>query len=326
MTFLDTLNAAANIPEASYITFLQQYKFKDTTIHLFYEGVEDSVFYNTYIQNLIDSNHSTQVYICDGKNNVLQNYNDINWNKYNKNRVLFFIDKDLEDIQSKNIITDENIFRTKYYSIESYLVCSEVLERFLKETCNLQDQPLINNLKAKFNDELVRFHKKLLTLSCWIVFCRGNNLILNLNDIKITDFIKLDADLTVIKQIPNTYISMYDYVCNRIRLCHLVPYVEILRLCKTLPNTYGYKSFVRGKYELVFLYLFCKKVVDNVLPPINKGIAGLNKANPGNIMRKCKIFSITEDNIFDVLAPKVKIPDELKYFLVHNLRKAKVMN
>lgn len=54
--------------------------------------------------------------------------------------------------------------------------------------------------------------------------------------------------------------------------------------------------------------------MDNVLPIVNKGIVSRNNANTGNITRRCKIFSITKDNIFDILAPKVKIPDELKYF------------
>ena len=79
------------------------------------------------------------------------------------------------------------------------------------------------------------------------------------------------------------------------------------------------KTFLRGKYELWFLFIFCKKVVEIILPQLNTRIEEHNKKNKVKIS-KCKIhIELKEANMIEITAPRVKIPLEVKKFIKGNI-------
>jgi hypothetical protein len=319
MSFLDTLVEAAEIPEAAYIKYLQQYKFEEDGVHIFLEGVDDQSFYTNYIETLLPEEQEIFYYICDGKDNVYQNYSDINWSKFNKSRTLFFTDKDFDDILNISRSIDDNIFVTKYYSIENYLVKDDVLVRFLKEVCSIRDIATIDEIVNTFKEQLNVFSELMISISAWLIYVREEGFDTNFNNIDISNLFEISNDFQIKKLVNSKYGSAYDYLCKSTSANHPFDYTRILNIARNLSNLGEPKVYLRGKYELWFMFIFCKKVIEIIVPKLNKGIKQHNRSNKTKIT-KCNIhIELKEQNILQITAPRVKIPKEVKEFISKNI-------
>lgn len=320
MAFIDVLEKAGDIPEASYIKFLHQYKFKDKTLHFFFEGQDDQSFYVNFLENIFPEDYTFYYYVCNGKDNVYTNYKDINWSVYNKNRVLFFTDKDLDDIIGVTNVKDENIFETKYYSIENYLVTAEVYGRFLREICYIMEDQVIDDLKKEFIKQLDFFTEKMTSISAWVVYCRKNKLPVNLSDIDISKIFSISNDFKIKRNLSGGYKTPFEYICSTTKTRHY-NFTEIKKISKDLQNIKPAKKFLRGKYELWFLYAFCKNTIDITIPFLNKEIKKHNTSNEVK-KTKCKVtIPIKPENIIQITAPRVRLSADIANFLKENLRK-----
>lgn len=320
MSFKDVLLLAGEIPETSYIKYLQKYKFNEKSIHCFFEGHEDQSFYVNFIENIFPRDYKLHYYVCNGKEHVEQNYKDINWGTYSKNRTLFFIDKDYSDVLGNRKYTDENIFETKYYSIENYFVSTESYVRFLKEICSIQSEDIINKLTVQFEKELLSFYYKTTLLFGWIVYCRRNRYDLNLNNIDMSKLFSFTEELKLEKNLSQPYNSMFEYVFD-VTGCQKFDNADVISTTRHLMSVQNPKMYVRGKYELWFMYAFYKKTIDSVIPKLNAEITKKNKLN-NTRLRKHKVhIELKEDNLCQLMAPRVRIPVELFTFLNENLRK-----
>src|SRR5690606_6270038 len=95
------------------------------------------------------------------------------------------------DILNEIYPNDTNIFETKYYSIENYLVTKSMFARTLRELLFIDDDKLINKITREFIIQLNNFHKEIMPVIALILYFRENNLNANLNQIdlsKIFDF------------------------------------------------------------------------------------------------------------------------------------------
>lgn len=320
MAFIDVLEMAGDIPEASYIKFLHQYKFRDKTLHFFFEGLDDQSFYVNFLENVFPKDYSFHYYVCNGKNNVYTNYNDINWTVYNKNRVLFFTDKDLDDIIGVTNFKDENIFVTQYYSMENYLVTAEVYGRFLREICYVTDDQVIDDLKNEFIKQLDFFTDKMISISAWVVYCRKNKLQVNLNDIDISKIFSISNDFKIKRCLSSGHKTPFEYICSTTKTNYF-NYSEIKSISKELRSIQPAKIFLRGKYELWFLYAFCNNTVEFTIPLLNKEIKKHNTSS-GVKKTKCKVtISIKPENIIQITAPRVRVSPDIDKFLNRNLLK-----
>ena len=150
MDFLNYLKDAAKSDISTHTKFLQQYRKFDNSLHIFLEGKDDPSFYSNYLDRYRKKKQKIYFYRAKNKNSVYSNYRKINWNIYTKNRVLFFVDKDFRDILNETYPIDSNIFETKYYSIENYLVSKSMFSRCLRELLGLDDDKLINRITKDF--------------------------------------------------------------------------------------------------------------------------------------------------------------------------------
>lgn len=320
MTFIDVLEEAGNIPEASYIKFLHQYKFTNKTLHFFFEGLDDQSFYVNFIENIFPEDYTFHYYVCNGKGNVYTNHNDINWTVYNKNRVLFFTDKDLDDILGIAYTKDENIFETQYYSIENYLVTSEVYCRFLREICYITDNDVIDDLKEIFLTQLDKFSELMTQISAWVVYCRKNRLDINLSDIDISKLFKITSTFEVKRNVSSGHKNPFEYICAATKTAYY-NFKEIKDIATNLKQIRPAKKFLRGKYEIWFLYAFCKNTIDITIPELNKEIKKHNQANKIKLT-KCKMtIAVKRENIIQITAPRVRLPSDVSDFLNSNLKK-----
>lgn len=126
MTLLEQMVNAQESTVVGFAEFLQRCTTGDTSLHCFYEGHEDNIYYHGHIRGL----HPTEKihpYRCGGKSEVVEVYNLIAAkNEYKMARTLYFIDRDFDVL-----LNNPRVFETPYYSIENFYTQQFCLEEFL---------------------------------------------------------------------------------------------------------------------------------------------------------------------------------------------------
>jgi len=312
MNLLDTLDNAITRPVSSYIKLLTQYKKADATIFCFVEGHEDISFYHNYMERYFANN--IRYIICNGKSNVIENYKTLNWNFYDKKRVLFFIDKDFDNYINEEILIDENIFTTEHYSIENYLVDEVVLKKFISDNCNITNEVVIKELINDFNIKHIDFTSHLTKISAWMIYCRRNKFKVNFNDISLSDLFRIDSSGKFIKIKLDEFENHFDYICAKTKTKHF-DLKEIKIVYEELISETNKKKFLRGKYELFFMFMFIKYIIEHVVPKLSNKVKEHNKSNDEKLLRPRVTIQVREENIFQILCNKVREPDTLKTFI-----------
>src|SRR5690606_23160257 len=174
MDLLQILDESINRPESSYIKFLTQYSSNNQIKFCFVEGHEDILFYSQFLEKYI-TEENLKFINCNGKKNVINNYEALNWHFYDKKRALFFIDKDFDEYTMTKKTMDTNIYITDHYSIENYLTDENVLKKFIIHHCQIDDEIIINSLVEKFKQTYNKYKNYLRKISSWMIYCRINN-------------------------------------------------------------------------------------------------------------------------------------------------------
>ncbi len=95
-----------------------------------YEGVDDKLIYSHWLSKF-QPDILYEPFICRNKNQLLQLWSSLksDLSGMGKN-VYFFTDRDFDDLKGNEL--DDSIFMTEKYSVENYLVETEILEEILK--------------------------------------------------------------------------------------------------------------------------------------------------------------------------------------------------
>lgn len=315
MSLLDVLDEKILSPEATYIKILSQYKTNDNTIFCLVEGIEDISFYRPFLE-IYKEDVTVKYIVCNGKQNVIDNYRDIDWNFYDKKRVLFFIDKDFDDYIGKEIVVDNNVFITDCYSIENYLVDEKILEKFIIDNCLITNESVIKITIENFKNEHNTYVRQLKMISAWMMYCRKNNFKVCFNEIKMSDLFKIDQNGKLKKKTLSSYSSKFQYLCEKTQTNHFD--IEEIRYYYNLISIEGNpKKFIRGKYELYFMFIYLKYISEHVVNEISKEVKSYNKkaSSKDRITRPKSTIQFNEENIFQVLYNKTLIPQKLKTFI-----------
>jgi len=303
--FLESLRREAQSPNSAYIQFLQRYKKTDNALHLFFEGQDDPSFYLNFVSQLVDEDIKIHIYNSGNKDYVYHNYSRINWSTYEKKRVLFFVDKDHSDILGITYPESSNIFVTKYYSIENYLVNQEVMERILVDLLHITSLDFLEKIKKDFVIQHSKFCDLMLVITSWIIYWRRRNQNPNLNNLKVSDFFQFSPEVEIKRNTLPKKLKLLEYL-NRQCGIDTEPYMwkEILSIAYDLKNIRDHKKHLRGKFELWFIVFYTNTLIDF-----------LNKdRQPGEKKIKCHT-TLGLNNAIEILGTRCKIPSDLKSFL-----------
>lgn len=315
MSLLDTLDEKILTPAATYIKILSQYKTHDNTIFCLVEGVEDISFYRPFME-IYKDNVPIKYIACYGKQNVIDNYNDIDWNFYDKKRVLFFIDKDFDDYIEKELLKDDNVFVTDCYSIENYLVDEVILEKFIIDNCLITNESIIKLAIENFKEQHIIYATQLKMISAWMMYCRKNNFDVSFNEIKMSDLFKIDENGKLKKKSLPSYRSKFEYLCAKTNTNHF-DIQEIRHYYFLIDKESKPKKFIRGKYELYFMFMYLKYISENIVSEVSNEVKKHNKnaRKCDKVVRPKTTIQLKEENIFQILYNKTKIPEKLKTFI-----------
>lgn len=299
MNFVDTLRSARQSRVSVLHEFWTQFNPSQPRVHAFFEGHDDVSFFVPLIEQRMPRGHRLYRYRCDSKARVFEAFTEITTQRPAVQSVLFFVDKDLDDILGLPWPTDPRIFVTDVYSVENYLVTQEVLLRFFRDSVRLAGVNFGEDAIARqFDAQLRVFHERLLTVMAWILISRRAGQRLNLNNVRLGKMWRFVDG--VLSTVPG---SRIDELHKAAGLTHRTSFTRLREVRRELGRIPP-KRVVRGKFEAWFLVEFWKHVVEHLQ---------LLATEAGG---KCQSkIDLRHGNIVPTLAQYVDAPQGLELFL-----------
>ena len=283
--------------------FWSQYDPSQKRLHLFFEGHDDVIFFRFFVTKYVDSAVRVLNHRCDGKSKVFEAFEDIMRKRPNARGVLFFVDKDIDDILGTAWPTDPRIFVTDVYSIENYLVRRPVLQRFYRDAIRLNrvtfdDEDILKH----FDEQHRRFQRMMIGVMAWIVSLRRAGERPNLGDINLGEVCAMDGDCKICPSDGNRleYLSRVTQSPAR-AFKHIAPIAKHL---KRIPA----ERIVRGKFEIWFIVEFWRRLVDRLRALAAEGGGGVTIKH-----------TLDRNTVVAALTPYTDIPRSLELFLESHL-------
>lgn len=318
MDYVLQMQNSANSANVAFLSMLQKYKIDDTTIYGYVEGEEDITFYQHLIDPLLPEdmeiiiNKVGYLEVKGGKAKVVAIYNGIDWSLYSKNRILFFVDRDLSNIISDTTPTDVNIYVTDYYSIENHTATSRVLIRLLKEIYGLDilkpDQ--LAEIGERFNSQKENFCKEMSEIMANIILWKNSGVDRpQYNNINIDKLLSIDNNLEVKHKLSEDDFIKAIYNQSKVDLAtHYNNKKEIATLKNEFISSNNHLYFTRGKYMTWYLKEFIRSLSQNLIV--------LGYLNASTKYKQKQI----DGNSFLIEALVIcKVPMSLKYFIESHL-------
>jgi len=204
MDMLEILAEASESSNVAYNDFLLFYKTGRSMVYGFVEGKDDPSFYRGFIEAALPERWGCKLIKAGNKKRVLEVYSGMDWTRFPRNAVCFFVDRDLSEFLEGEIPTSKNVFISDGYSIENDIVTAHTLKRVLdEEQCvgglEVSEEQLLERM---FEDNLSNFKESMACVMAQILILRraeakGDNLVARLDNFKAKEFFELTAAVFV---------------------------------------------------------------------------------------------------------------------------------
>lgn len=308
MTMIQTHFAALQSGKAAFHEFLLYYKKTGQIVYGFVEGKDDPSFYKGLIESNIPNGWAIQLINAGTKRQVLQICEEMDWSRFPRKRVCFFVDRDLSNFINEGFKNSENIYITDKYSIENEVANCSTLERVIEEVLNITgiSPSEFEKIHQLYNDNFEVFCDAMAPIMAQIILWKRESRRPCLDNINMKElFYFSDGKLSLKNEFVQsaTRIEFAGKCC----CCECSSSDLLSESEHNFRQNNGSKIFIRGKYVLWFFVQFCL----NIYESIDKFCTKYSK--------KPKVrVSIGQTNALVVIGPRVRIPDSLKDFIRHN--------
>lgn len=281
---------------------------KEPWLCALFEGSAETHFYYPEIRRRgAEVGRKTDKFFCDSKDGVIYIFKELNKELKTDSRVLFFVDKDLDDLLKKDNPSAINFFITSFYSIENYLVNAQALEIFWsdflkKNHSDNEFQFILERYETAYN-AFVEIVKKWMI---WTFLCKEKGHSIYLNSIKLKEFKKL---FKINNRLELAYSDAgFDYFKELTKTSDLRISEDEMSAVSSVFLKLEFKKYIRGKYEFYFFILFCCAIKTYLQEKNAKSV----KEEP------------SESSILNLIANRISLPSDLKSFLDSNFENLKL--
>ena len=120
-------------PNVAYHEFLLYYRTGEQIVYGFVEGRDDPSFYRGLIESILPVGWKVKIIISGNKEKVYRAFDEMDWSRFPKKRVCFFVDRDLSEFLGGENHSGDNLYVTDNYSIENDFVTFETMESMLED-------------------------------------------------------------------------------------------------------------------------------------------------------------------------------------------------
>lgn len=305
MNRVEVLKKARQSATVIFFLFRREYinaKNSKLDIFAFFEGDDDQSFYMPELRRRWNEENIHQ-YVCNGKNTVKEVSKKVHKVIDNKNRALFFLDKDLDDILKIRTPKSKNFFITNYYSIENYFPTLKMFKIIWTDIFQLNSNDArLNNFADAFKICKNNFNKLMTPIMGWIAHYREDGKDVFLKEVSMDKVFSFNSN----------YIISYEkdylkYLTEKTKIGSDTATSKQLKKMNARLRKKTPKKYIRGKFELWFFVKF----VNTVLGVVSKKTAGHKRAKQG--------LHINLHNAIMLLSAKIQYPKSLGEFLDYNL-------
>lgn len=304
MSMLD-LHAEALDGSAAYHEFLLFYKPAGKFVYGFIEGLQDSSFYLSVINSMLPDGWRARLFQAGNRDKVVKTCLEIDWSRFDRRRVCFFVDRDLTAFVGGDEHLPQNIYVTDQYSIENDVVNHETLSCLLDEVFNIvgltpDEEYAINRM---FDEEYDRFCEAMVAPMSQILIWQKNGNQPCLENVKLKDWFEFNNGRISLRTKYIEALSRVGYAAGR---CKCDPSSnELLASAEgEFRGKGGVPRYIRGKYVLWFFVRFALSIYESVQLHCAR-----YKKRPKTHM------TLGIDNAMVILGTRVRAPESLRVFL-----------
>jgi len=243
---LEILDEKIKTESVIFHKFMLKYPRNNTFPFCMVEGEDDEKYYSLRVK-LTCSNNDPIFIPCNGKKGVLETYNLIKRHeKYNNGKILFFIDRDFDDL-----VDEDSIYETPYYSIENFYTTDDSIVKICRSVFNIDEsEDDYKTFFTIFKERQLEFHEATKLLNAWLICQRdlhrqGVMPRLDLRSFKLREFLSIKLDSVEMNydlaKIEDKFSGAY-----KINQETIDEKLHSLRACSP-------QEVFRGKFELEFL-------------------------------------------------------------------------
>ncbi|WP_455031713.1 DUF4435 domain-containing protein [Oribacterium sp.] len=310
MNMLEKLEEALSKPIVYYHKFIQSYKDLCNDVFIFCEGIEDLSYYCEVIEREYPRRKINKCF-AECKNNVIKIWEYIDWDNYDKKRVLFFVDRDLSYWIDEPQSYDSNVYVTDEYSFENDAVNSDMFLKCIEDIygfANYLDTEK-EQLLQFYNERWERFVEGSYELMACIIIKYESSHKHTADNIKMSNC--LDVGYSGLWKSTINNLPQSEYFSVKLKVDEFDLTKKINEWKKKFDEEKDHYS-IRGKWCLEFMILTCNHVIENweTFAP---------SLVDGNTRKPKKLVDLTHRGAMAVLGAKVKPSSTLKSFLNLNL-------
>lgn len=248
----ESLQKAKESVNEAVLKIKQSYSASPTSKRVFFvvEGKDDIPYYATKADDYIPEGWKLTIVPAQNRKKAVEAYRHLDWARYKKSRILFFIDRDLSDYTEEDTPTDFNIYVTEKYAIENELCTEQTYIKALRYYCGLNDiddndeETLLTFFRQCWDD----FSKMAEPIMAQILYWKTNSIKSNYANFKMQNIFEIVGN-----QLQPRYGDV-DSLLRELYRESQVPYVQVdIALYIDLLNSkHTPDEYIRGKYILTF--------------------------------------------------------------------------
>ncbi|WP_089527746.1 DUF4435 domain-containing protein [Pantoea ananatis] len=307
MSFLEKMDTAIESPQTALHMLLMKMSNISQTLHIYYEGKCDNKLYFGMIRKLVKNQINIRTIVCGSKKNVFKFRGELSEISNENNKLLFFVDKDIDDFFERKFYLSREVHESLFYSIENYVACEQVLISICRECFDMSG---LENSSAEFYQELVQsyhqseqlFFSVIKDLMIFAFIARLKVHKPTLGNMCFSDIFHFDEDCKIHFHMKGGYENLLEYFIDKTK-CDISPFLDTYQEVEEKLNNLDVRSFIRGKYHFG---MFCGF------------LSALQKALKDKLPYKQR-FQINDENIFLFAGPRIKVPASIINFLNINI-------
>ena len=303
-SMLDVHSEALKEVDEAYHEFLLIYKKDDQCVYGFVEGKDDPAFYRYLIKTQLPKEWSIKLIQSENKGKVLRSFQSFNWIDYSKNRICFFIDRDLQDFLNPPQQLETNIYITDGYSIENYILEDEILIEVLSDIYQITQLRLEEeeSIKQILRENENIFFEAIMPLMGQILLWKRLGYKPNLNNLELAKIFSFSQA----KLFPIERNILLQEAAKQIG-CNLCEYHKITDAENEFRRHDSSRAMVRGKYVFWFFVKQCEAIWEAITSLLPRFSSKPNKRIECGVKNAMVIF-----------APRTRPPESLKEFVKQN--------
>jgi hypothetical protein len=303
-SMLEVHRQAIEDVDEAYHYFLWIYRKDAQCVYGFVEGKDDPLLYRHLIENQLPEGWSVKLIISGNKQKVLRSFQGVNWTDFQKERICFFIDRDLQDFLASPPQVDTNIYVTDGYSIENSIFQVQLFNGVLSDVyqISLLDPNEEDMIQRIIQENMEKFFETIMPLMGQILLWRRLGYKANLSNLKLDHIFSFSEAIFV----PNERNVLLEIASKQIG-CALCDDNDVVAAEGEIRSHAKPWTMVRGKYVLWFFIKQCEAAWE-AIPKLLARFPDKPK----------KQIAWGVSNAMVVLATRARIPESLRDFVEQN--------